>query len=1741
MKAKQLLKIMKKVLSLWVIFTFTVSQIAYALPQGVEVVEGEADVTVDGNTMTIDADAGTIIDYSSFDIAENEAVVINLPDASSDILNRVIGDNISNIAGNVDCNGLFILINPNGIYVTPTANLDVGSLVLSTRDITNEDFLAKEHLFQKISEEQLDILLKNAGTINISEGGFGVLIAGAIENEGTIVAPMGKIAFASGDAVRLDITNGGLISIAIEEEVASQVLDHEGNPITDQISNTGNIDADGGVAILKAESITDVFTKVINLDGYITADTVDISADGTITLGNGGYIKASDTVIKGDKVILDSEEHVDVDVDTPNRSISSDVAPFYFYGNTTFHNLECTIPWTQVYFEPGMTYTFKDNLKLEVPDEIYASIFLQSQEKGSPWYIDVQSPEYLLQKIVVQDAHNINPENIYATPSSNWGNNVGWDLNTVVWGSAIEGNWVTDGNWVGGTAPTSLDNVQFDDSGTGDSLIDQSWSNFNDDTIMGTFVITADYSGTIKLQAKDTPTNYFMMLGDYSQAGGTFTCDISGGRLQTANMNITGGIFNCGDIMTDFSTTLGTYTQSGGTFNGGSTSTLYFHTLDLNSGAFNSTSGNLEIGGGASDVIDFTGTGTFDHNDGTIRASGGANTITIVSVGETLNNVIIGTDAGGGELYFTDEADIDGDLTVTNGGATQLDIGAQLNIAGNMNLTNLDTIGFGGGAASLVFDGTSILTSAGLTNFPAVTVGTDAAAGSLTLGDAADIAAALTIYSADDVVDLNGKALDLTGGSFSNDGTLKLEGGESLTNFTNDTTGTIEYDGGGSYSSGLVAGDAYNHLKFTGGGTWILDNNLDINGDLTVSSGTLDVKDGSNYDINIAGDANFTGGDFEERAGTVIFDGTSSLRSASETFNNIAVGTNSAGGSLTLVDTADIGGTLSFGSGGTNVLNITNRSVTYAGSTLNFANLDTFTTTGSVVSFDGTTSLTSSGKAFNKLTVSATGSVTLADSADINSTLSIASGGILDLEGQDLDLTGGTLSSSGTMRLHGNETLTNFATSIGTIEYDGSGTYSSGLTAGDSYTNLKFSGSGAWTMDAKPTVSGNLNITNGTVNMNGNELTVTGAFTQDGGVFNGSTNTLTLDSVDLNGGTFNSTSGTLSIDDTTDFTGGTFNHNSGTVRFIATNYNFTADEGAGETTFNNLIFKGVGVSSNAAVRLQDDFTVGGNLTIGNNSPTYNTVVETNAASVPTITVNGNLEFEATAGADAILGSTTAAQSVNVSLKGDFTMADSNNYAYGDVTLNDTTKNQTITQSSGNIGVGTWTINKGDYTATMADNLTLTNSGDVTISGGALATAGNDLNINGTFSNTNSGTLRIQGGETLTFTKDTDSGTVEYIGSGSTDYASLVYGNTYNTLKINSTTGNNDFSPDGTLTIGGDLDIDNGVLDINGQALSLAGGTTFTNDATLRMQGAEALTNFSNDTDTGTIVYDGTGTYASGLIAGNTYNNLTFSGTGTWTLNAALDIDGDFTNSAGTLNADGQAINVAKGWNNTGGTFTHGDNTVTFDSANTSLIEGNTTFYSLACTTGGKQLTFEAGSTQTVEGTSTLTLTGSPGNLITLRSSSAGTQWNINPTGTINVSYVDVQDSNNMNGVNINPSNSVNSGNNTNWFSSGTTKDPIIIEPPDPIDDRDGGGGDDGGGGPDGISDGDEELVEYEEGKKKYRKDYADGKYRTVVIVFEGRVIVAPYDEEGPRFDEGESLSAGEEASVEGEIKGEGGE
>jgi filamentous hemagglutinin family protein len=104
---------------------------AKAGPEGERIVAGQANVVRPNATTTLvtQASQSVLIDWRDFSIAANETVRFQQPNANALAINRVTGNQISNIFGSLQANGNVALINPAGVIIHNGATIDVGGLV----------------------------------------------------------------------------------------------------------------------------------------------------------------------------------------------------------------------------------------------------------------------------------------------------------------------------------------------------------------------------------------------------------------------------------------------------------------------------------------------------------------------------------------------------------------------------------------------------------------------------------------------------------------------------------------------------------------------------------------------------------------------------------------------------------------------------------------------------------------------------------------------------------------------------------------------------------------------------------------------------------------------------------------------------------------------------------------------------------------------------------------------------------------------------------------------------------------------------------------------------------------------------------------------------------------------------------------------------------------------------------------------------------------------------------------------------------------------------------------------------------------------------------------------------------------------------------------------------------------------------------------------------------------------------
>ncbi len=274
--------------------TFPFSVFANELPQGGSVTAGEATIGSAGSAMNINqASQRAIIDWQSFSVGQANAVFINQPSATSALLSRVNGVDPSVILGTLQANGSLYLLNPNGVIFGENATIDVGSILASTMDMTNDNFLAGRDAFEGNS----DATIENRADIAAQD--FVAFLAKNIVNSGRIQAP--RIAMSAGvGSLELDHAYGGAITIDLQG-------------VQGDFDNSGVIDAsslvdsyDGGAIVIQGENLSNTGSILADASGNgSNGGAIEYSAGGNAI--HEGVMSASSAQGKGGAISVTGE------------------------------------------------------------------------------------------------------------------------------------------------------------------------------------------------------------------------------------------------------------------------------------------------------------------------------------------------------------------------------------------------------------------------------------------------------------------------------------------------------------------------------------------------------------------------------------------------------------------------------------------------------------------------------------------------------------------------------------------------------------------------------------------------------------------------------------------------------------------------------------------------------------------------------------------------------------------------------------------------------------------------------------------------------------------------------------------------------------------------------------------------------------------------------------------------------------------------------------------------------------------------------------------------------------------------------------------------------------------------------------------------------------------------------------------------------------------------------------------
>ncbi|MEI6287450.1 MAG: filamentous hemagglutinin N-terminal domain-containing protein, partial [Bacillota bacterium] len=250
------------------------TQNCLAAPEGGTVVGGNATINAAGSVTTISQTSQrAAIDWTSFDIAKNETVNFQQPNAQAIALNRILGNNPTAIYGQLNANGQVYLSNPNGMLFAPGAQINVAGLIATTSHVDPLAFM-------------------QTGLINTSERNAAINMQGSIFAVGGLVEIKGATAINVGGIIRAVKVQSS------ESRVQSLTQDsYVGGGITlggaQSVTNDGILDSGfGGLVGISASSNVANEIAVASINGNINAAGGTVAIDGDL-VGMGGAINLS--------------------------------------------------------------------------------------------------------------------------------------------------------------------------------------------------------------------------------------------------------------------------------------------------------------------------------------------------------------------------------------------------------------------------------------------------------------------------------------------------------------------------------------------------------------------------------------------------------------------------------------------------------------------------------------------------------------------------------------------------------------------------------------------------------------------------------------------------------------------------------------------------------------------------------------------------------------------------------------------------------------------------------------------------------------------------------------------------------------------------------------------------------------------------------------------------------------------------------------------------------------------------------------------------------------------------------------------------------------------------------------------------------------------------------------------------------------------------------------------------------
>jgi filamentous hemagglutinin family protein len=139
---------------------------AAANPEGMTVAAGQVSAVASGNQLNLTASHNAVINWASFNIGAGETTTFLQPGAASVVWNRIADVNPSQIWGNLNANGIVVLMNQSGFYFGPNSSINVGGFIATTAPV-NPPLPAGAPVWAQPATPPLASII-NYGSINVA-------------------------------------------------------------------------------------------------------------------------------------------------------------------------------------------------------------------------------------------------------------------------------------------------------------------------------------------------------------------------------------------------------------------------------------------------------------------------------------------------------------------------------------------------------------------------------------------------------------------------------------------------------------------------------------------------------------------------------------------------------------------------------------------------------------------------------------------------------------------------------------------------------------------------------------------------------------------------------------------------------------------------------------------------------------------------------------------------------------------------------------------------------------------------------------------------------------------------------------------------------------------------------------------------------------------------------------------------------------------------------------------------------------------------------------------------------------------------------------------------------------------------------------------------------------------------------------------------------------------------------------